>query len=260
MNTNKSSRADGTSLLSEAKLTVNTRITRRFIREPPHRKFFKVSGDCLWMADGNISSIASQTIPFDFSFIEFFQEAKPVLIFLAGIFVYALFIFKFYRFLATNQLLELKLSKYSKTFSGYIKFAFKIFAYVLENLVVIPILTFFWFAVFALMLLLISETTSAATILLTAMSLVGAVRVASYYKEELAQEIAKTVPFAMLAIFLMDVTFFSYEKAVSVTMEMLGMWKQLLYYLLVVVLIEFIMRVISGIGNFAKKGHQEEES
>ena len=181
------------------------------------------------------------------SFTDFFNTSRPLFFFVGSIFIYSLFIFKFYRFLARRDILDLKLQQYSADLTGYIKTLVVVLLYILKNLIVIPLLIFFWFVVLAVILIIINKTQTAETVLLISMAIVAAVRVASYYQEELAQEIAKLIPFSMLALFLVDISYFSLDKILITVQGLPSLWKNAIYYLVVVVTLEFMLRMIMGI-------------
>ncbi|MFC1732498.1 hypothetical protein ACFL6I_19510 [candidate division KSB1 bacterium] len=180
----------------------------------------------------------------NFSVIDYFIAIKPLIFFIIGITAYSIFVFKFYKFLARRDILEWGLHKHSDTFSGFIKNIVHVLLYTLENLLLIPIIVFFWFSVITLLLLLISKGHSTNTILLISVSVVGAIRVSSYYNEMLAQELAKMIPFALLGVVIVDISFFSLETIINIIKDIPSMWVPLFYYLMFVVLIEAVMRIV----------------
>ena len=72
-------------------------------------------------------------------------------------------------------------------------------------------------------------------ILLVSIAVVSAVRITSYYSEELSRDLAKMLPFAMLGIFLIDLSYFSYQGSLTVLRGIPPLWKILVYYLLFVI-------------------------
>lgn len=182
-----------------------------------------------------------------FSLADFWMNVKPLLGFIIGMAIYGVFIFKFYRFLAKRDVLELETHKYYEDYEGLLKKMLRSLFYVLENLVLIPLLVFFWFAVLASLLILLSKQDDPGIILLTAISIVAAVRITSYYNENLSQDLAKLIPFALLGVFLVDISYFSPSQSWEVAKEIPSLWQSLIYYLIFVTCLEFIMRVIHGI-------------
>ena len=180
----------------------------------------------------------------DFSFYSYLTEIKPLAIFIIGIFLYALFVFKFYKYLARRDLLRLNLKDYGKGFSGQFKTFMMNFFNVIEVMLLIPILILFWSAIIAIFLVALSKNSSPETILIVSVAIVGAVRVAAYYNEELSQEVAKLIPFTVLAVFLMDFSYFSVNQSLDAAKNMLLSWESLLYYLLFVIILEAVLRFI----------------
>ena len=74
--------------------------------------------------------------------------------------------------------------------------------------------------------------------------MVGAVRVTSYYSEDLSKDLAKMLPFALLGVFLVDLTFFSFGSAVDKVILIPHMFKTLMYYLVLIIIIEFVLRFL----------------
>ena len=178
------------------------------------------------------------------SFGVYYETIKPLIFFIIGITIYALFVFKFYRFLSKRDVLELKLNKYSKGFSGFLEKIVKSFFYVVENLLLIPLFIFFWFVVMVAILLILSKSTAPNQLLVIAMSLVAAIRVTSYYSENLSQDLAKMIPFALLGVYLVDSTFFSFQNSLEVAKQLSSLWQIGIYYLLFVIGMEFTLRII----------------
>ncbi len=176
----------------------------------------------------------------------FMSISKPLLLYIVGMTFYGIFIFKFYRFLAKRDILKLKTSYYDR-YEGLLKKMFKFLFYVLENLILIPILIFFWFGVLTLFLLMLGKNNTASIILISSASIVGAVRITSYYDEALSQDLAKMIPFTLLGVFLIDMNTFSIDKSIDIATEIPKNAEFLYYFLGFVVAVEFIMRIGHGI-------------
>jgi len=203
------------------------------------------------MAALNISNLQISSISFaDLSNItlsEYFEIVKPLMIFIVGIFIYSIFIFKFYKFISKRDILKLKTDKYSASYEGFFAKIIKLVFYILENLVLVPLLIFFWFVILSILFLVLSKTSSPNHILLISVSLVAAVRIAAYYNEALSQDLAKMIPFALLGIFLVDTSFFSIDKSLEIAKQIPSLWRISVYYLLIVVTLEFVLRIIHWI-------------
>jgi len=201
----------------------------------------------------NISGIDAVSL----SISEAQAVSRPLLLFVAGIVIYSIFIFKFYRFLASRDIFKLNLQQYSSSFFGFLEKIFNIFFYIIEYLIIFPLFTFFWFLVVATLLTILSEMHDISNILLISMALVGSIRVTAYYNEDLSRDLAKMLPFVLLGVFILDISFFSYAGAIETLKLMPSMWKQMIYYLGFIIMIEFVLRVITGI--LSPFRHKKEE-
>ena len=192
----------------------------------------------------NITGISPSDFASGFTFQGIISMLQPLAFYTAGIVIYAAFVFRFYRWLARKDVLGWDLHKRHDK-EGIISKFLKAIFYTLENLIVIPLFVFFWSAVLAFFLVMLSKTHSADKILLTSVSIIAAVRIISYFSSDLAKDLAKMVPFTLLGIFLVDSTYFSIERSIDVFKSMIGLWSMALYYLMFTVIIEFAMRIVS---------------
>jgi hypothetical protein len=181
--------------------------------------------------------------------------------FTAIIVIYSIFVFYFYRFLARKNIIELNLNQYNQ-YSNQV--LIKIFAgilYVLEYIVLLPILTFFWFAILATLILVLAKDLSVDTILLMTSALVASIRVTSYVNEDLAKDLAKMLPFTLLAISITTAGFFNITDLLSRINEIPGLISSNIpYYLLFIVAIELIMRITDFIQSVVIDSKASEES
>jgi hypothetical protein len=199
-------------------------------------------------------------ISFDFNTA--YEILRPLTVFVIGMVVYSIFIFKFYRFLARRDIFDLDLNQYNryKDATGvWLKNLFKLFFYLAEYIFIFPLFVFFWFLVLVVLLAFLSKNQSLDSILLVAMALVVTIRITAYYSEDLSKDLAKMMPFALLGVFLVDVSFFSFSSSWEVILSMKGMIMTLIYYLLFVVALEFVLRILYGIYALLFKQEDEED-
>ena len=171
----------------------------------------------------------------------------PLLMLIAGIVIYSIFVFKFYHFIARKDVFKLDLQQYSNDFIGFIKKIFGSFLFILEYLILLPVIIFFWFAVIAFMLSLLSRTESGNTVMLISMAMVAATRELAFYNEELTVETAKILPFGLLGAFLLDIGSFSLEQAKITLMQFPSYWREGIYYLGFCMLLELFLRIFTSI-------------
>lgn len=185
------------------------------------------------------------------NFISFFLIALLILI-------YAVFIWKFYRWIATKNLLELNLNKYNKskhpTGAKMLAGAF----YLLEYIVILPFLIFFWFLIFTLFLLLLTENLPVNTLLIISATVIAAIRMTAYYNEDLSKDLAKLVPFTLLGVSLINPTFFNVGRIISQLSEIPQFISHIVSYLIFIVALEIVLRIFEFIFSIFNLKDEEE--
>ena len=174
----------------------------------------------------------------------------PVGTYVIGMAVYALFVFQFYRFVAARDMFALDLSRYQESRHRWVRGFLHVVLYVAKYILLFPALAFFWFAVFTLILAILSKDRAFSDILLIALATVSAIRVTAYYNEDLSRDLAKILPFAVLAIFLIDASFFKIEDSLKVLEQANNHRESILYYLVFLVAVEFVLRLLLAIASF----------
>ncbi len=194
------------------------------------------------------------------SFHEYLVTVKPLAFFVAGMVVYSIFIFKFYRFLGRRDIIRLGLQGKAASYShSVIQNFFKVIFYILEYMIVLPVVIFFWFVVLATLLTFLSKNQSFDTILLVAISVVGAVRVTSYYNEDLSKDLAKMLPFALLGVFIVDISYFDLSSSFLFVGQALEQVSTLVYFLGFIVVLEMTLRLFRLLlFPFAKDSDEDE--
>ena len=172
---------------------------------------------------------------------------RPVLVYIIGMTVYAVFVFRFYRFVASRDMFQLNLAQHEKSRHRWVKAFLDFTLYILEYIILFPVFAFFWFAVLTAILTFLSKGNSFSDILLMALATVSAIRVSAYYNEDLSKDLAKILPFAVLAIFLIDASFFTVSQSLDILKEAEGYTEKVLYYLGFLIALEFALRLIYGV-------------
>ena len=139
---------------------------------------------------------------------EFFDSTTiwDLITYTAGMVLYSFFVWKFYRFIARREIIPINLEKYSARGR---KSPLKVGAYVLSYLFLFPFFLFLWFFVYSFFIYFLARDIPTETVLLISITVIVATRVAAYYKEDLARDLGKLLPFSLLAIFLTSPAFFS---------------------------------------------------
>lgn len=177
------------------------------------------------------------------------QPYLDLLLFTIGMFIYAVFVWHFYRKLAKRDIFELNLQKYNIPGDKYanLKKVGSVFLYILEYGIIFPVYTFFWFSVFSLFLLILGKNISVEQIILVSITFVSTIRVTSYYKEDLSNDLAKLLPLAMLAILLTDPSFFSMELLTERLTKTTELWTRILQFMVFTILLEWTLRILYSI-------------
>lgn len=186
---------------------------------------------------------STAVLPSDFE--SFSEQVLPTFAAIIGIVLYSTFVFKFYRFLAKKDLIDADFSQYSQGFTGFMKRLIDGLLLIVQNILFAPFLISFWVLILAVILTLLSGGDDLYWNVLVATSVVGSVRVISYFSEDLARDVAKMLPFAVLGVFLVDSGSFNWD-AVSI------LWGQLDEFAIsfassmaLVVLLETALRILS---------------
>jgi len=185
--------------------------------------------------------------------------ALTLVFFTAVIVIYSVFVFYFYRFLAKKNIIELNLNQYNQYANPAVVKFFAVIFYLIEYVVVLPVLTFFWFAVLSILILLLSKGIGISTILLISAALVAAVRITAYVSEDLSKDLAKMLPFTLLAIAITTAGFFDINALLQRITEIPSLFSNIAYYLLFIVAVELIMRTFTFFQSMIQSSKAEEE-
>ena len=170
-----------------------------------------------------------------------------VAVYVLGMSIYAVFVFKYYRFVASKDMFALDLSRFEERSIRWVRSTLHVILYVIKYLIVFPVFAFFWFAVLTLILAFLSKDQTFSETLLVALATVSAIRVTAYYNEDLSRDLAKILPFAVLAIFLIDASFFSVGESLEILKEAGDYTEKIVYSLSFIVALELVLRILNGI-------------
>jgi hypothetical protein len=159
----------------------------------------------------------------------------PLIGLVLGMFVYSLFIFKFYKFMAKKDMFELR--EDDRAFGKAL--------YALQYVFMFPLAAFAWFLVTALLLALFSQTLAIEDVFIVSAATTAIIRLAAYYKEELSEMLANLLPFTMLAIFMIDLTSLSQETAFTVIAGLPAAGDSLAYYFGFLVVLELGLKALA---------------
>ena len=100
------------------------------------------------------------------------------------------------------------------------------------------------FILLSIFLLLLSKNQDVNQILIISAAIVAAIRLTSYYSNDLSKDLAKMFPFTVLAIFLLEPGFFSVSKLIERFSEIPSLFQNFLIYLVFIIILEIVLRVI----------------
>lgn len=179
------------------------------------------------------------------SFLPLWMQDFLNLFFISIVLVlYGILIWKFYRFIAKKNILELNLNQYNRSEHPLISRAVKIGFYTLEYVIILPFLVFFWFSVFTIFLILLTENIELSRILIISATVIAAIRMTAYYKEDLSKDMAKLLPFTLLGVGITQAGALSITKIIEQVFEIPTYFSHITSYLLFIFIIEFVLRMI----------------
>ena len=186
--------------------------------------------------------------------IAIYEILRPLALNILGITAYGVFIFNFYRFIARKDIIKLNLQKHNQAKNAALRKTISAIFYVFTCLLLYPVFVFFWFIVMAGLLYLLGRNHSTESVMLIAMGVVGAIRICSYYREALSTDISKILPFALLGIMIIDASLVNIVNTAASVREAALLWETMVIYLIAVVLIEFVLRMVTGLFGLIKNG------
>ena len=150
--------------------------------------------------------------------------------------IYSIVIYHFYRYVARRDCFKPSDKNYSKLIC-FCKYLF-----------LFPFVAIIFFLGFSLILISLSKDVEANTgyaiaqVLSLSFSLVIAIRITSYYTEDLSRDVAKMLPFAILGVFLVDSTYFSLDGVIERLSNLPEYVNLMAQFIIMIVLVEWILR------------------
>ena len=161
-----------------------------------------------------------------------FEWLAPLLYLAISIAIYSIVIWHFYRFIARRDCFKISECKHPKL-AGFLKY-FCLF----------PFVAITFFLGFSLLLLFLTRDLTVVKVLVTSFAVVLAIRITSYYSEDLSKDLAKIFPFALLAIFLIDPSYFNFDVTMSNINSLPQHVNEFAVFIFFIIIIEWILRVL----------------
>ena len=120
------------------------------------------------------------------------------------------------------------------------------FLYLLKYLFVFPLYTFVGFFIFAFSLFLLIKPTSTQgelNILFISIVIVSTIRVSAYVDEAMAEDLAKLVPFALLAVLLAQPSFTNFNVNYNEIDTFFTLIPSFIKYIFFTIFLEWILRI-----------------
>ncbi len=179
-------------------------------------------------------------------FFEADGSAITFLLFVIGIAIYSLFVWYFYRYISKRDIFPkfFYILEREKTSSNVKKAIFAVI-YIFS----FPIIIFLWFTVLAFFVYLIGEGMPMFLAIFVSMAIIAVVRILAYYREDASKEIAKMIPYAILAFFLTsaavyeDPHFFTEKDIGSIPSQFMDNLEGIVLAVVVVSIFEYSFRI-----------------
>jgi hypothetical protein len=173
-------------------------------------------------------------------------QAQPLLLWVFGMVVYAIFIFSFYERVSRRLIFAFEVK--GKATQGFGLFWART-VYGLKYIFFAPLFLFGWFALLAGLILVMQAAMPLEEGLLIGMAMLATIRVCAYYREQLAEDLAKILPLALLGIFILDRSGVDLAGFMTKLGDLPVLFGTLAVYFGFMVVLELLLRVYDAIVN-----------
>ncbi|MBU0635503.1 hypothetical protein KKE06_00585, partial [Candidatus Micrarchaeota archaeon] len=175
--------------------------------------------------------------------------------------IYAILIYKFYHFVARRDVFGFDVVRYHLQRLDSVTSIWSTFLGIIKYGLVFPVFVFIWFAGFSILLFIMAKNLPVEQLLLVSITFVTAIRVCSYYTEDLSRDLAKMIPFALLGIAIVEPNFFSLALVEQRIDMVLAILPNIVVYFVFIVLVEWVLRILLHIkhGLFGVSKPKKEE-
>ncbi len=192
----------------------------------------------LFVTIGDIYKEFLLTLPFwQQNFINLF-----LLVFI--VVIYAIFVWKLYRFIARKDIFPFDVKRFHRENRNIYNRFISATGYFIKNIIVFPVLIFFWYGVFTIFLMVLTENLPIERILIISAIIIASIRATAYYKEGLSKDLAKLLPLTLLAVFLTQSAAFNFGDVLTTFGQIPSFLKEISMYYLFILILEAILRII----------------
>ena len=174
------------------------------------------------------------------------DEMAKTAIIIIGIVVYSGLVFRFYRLLARRTMISIDTTTDKKGLNGWISRQNKRLIFIILYVVLTPTLIGFWALVLSAILVVLNGGQELSSVAELAVAVVGAIRITSYFSENLAQDLSKMLPFAVLGVFLADGSL-DLSGLELLREEGTGLVITFLTLVISLSILETVLRIVSGL-------------
>lgn len=162
----------------------------------------------------------------------------------AALALYVLLIYYFYQFVSKRDIFEKHLTFTHPGVVGLLEDIILGFLRLIKYGIMFPIISFVWFLGFSALLFVIVQNQTLEQTTLVAIALITGARVLSYYREDAAQELAKTLPIVILGAALIEPNFFHFDQLYSRLLALPGLSITLLHFVVYLSGLEMVLRFL----------------
>jgi hypothetical protein len=177
--------------------------------------------------------------------------------FTAVILAYSLFVFYSYRLFSKKNLFDFNFNEYLRSDNPTISSLFGFFLYIVEYVFILPFFIILWFGFYSIFLLVLARNLEIQTILLISSALISAIRISSFASESLSRDLAKMLPFTLLALALVGERFFSLELLLERFSAIPSLISSLPIFLLFIFGVEIVLRFFDAINIFVLRKEED---
>jgi len=171
-----------------------------------------------------------------------YQVFPPIVLITITIALYSTFIWFFYRFLAKRDILKLDLRRYNSFGEPTLAKIAGTILYTIEFVLIVPAVTFIWFSIFAIMFILLAKEMDVGIVILISTGLISAIRVTSYFSEDLSKDLAKLFPFVLLSYVILTPGFFDINTTILRLSKIPLFFDVAAYSFIFIILLELVLR------------------
>jgi hypothetical protein len=161
--------------------------------------------------------------------------------------LFCMFIWKIYTIISKKNIINLNLKQYNQSTHPVFGRFLGALLYFVEYIIIFPFFVFLWFLAFTFFLMLLTKGLEVQTILMVSSIIIISIRATAYYKEPLSRELAKLLPFTLLAVAMTEKGFFNFEEIIGRFSQLPLYFNNILSYLFIIVILEIVLRMFDFI-------------